>query len=136
VRGPGECWPWLAGTTGGGYGYIVKGGKHGKMLGAHRVAYELTVGPIPPGLCIDHLCRNRACVNPAHLEPVTMQTNLLRGETAAAANAAKTACKRGHPFDEANTGRQDGGYRECRTCRRTRDREYKRSIARDRPATD
>lgn len=66
---------------------------------AHRVAYELCIGPIPTGLTIDHLCRNTRCVNPKHLEAVTLRENILRGTGPTAHNAAKSACRRGHPFD-------------------------------------
>ncbi len=83
--------------------------------------YEWFTGPIPAGMEIDHLCRNRACAAPAHLEAVTHHENLLRDETLTAANAAKTHCKRGHLFDEANTMVYRGS-RFCLTCRRL-DRE-------------
>jgi hypothetical protein len=112
------CWEWTAGNSGNGYGRIwVDGSKRA----AHRVAYEAIVGPILPGLQLDHLCRNRGCVRPCHLEPVTPRVNTLRGVTLGAANAAKTACPQGHPFSEANTHTEPTGKRRCRTCRRAAD---------------
>jgi hypothetical protein len=84
---------------------------------AHRFVYEQLGGLIPPGLQLDHRCRLRACVNPAHLEPVTARENLLRGATVTAANAAKTHCHAGHVFDDENTYRR-GEWRYCRPCRR------------------
>lgn len=106
-----DCWQWL-GRTSDGYGHFnVLGG----FMLAHRFSYEFLVGSIPEGLVLDHLCRNRACVNPAHLEPVTYQTNILRGNGLAAQNAAKTHCPSGHPYDEVNTLRLNG-RRHCRAC--------------------
>gem|GEM_PF-2516826 len=98
------CWEWTAGRARGGYGSTTlrrsstrRGRTYGRM--AHRVAYELLVGPIPPGLTLDHLCRNRGCVNPAHLEPVTLQENIMRSPNAVAAvNARKTHCPHGRPY--------------------------------------
>lgn len=116
-----ECWPWVAGVNGRGYGSFFDGSKDAR---AHRFAYELMVGPIPKGLVIDHLCRNRLCVNPAHMEPVTNKENSLRGEGAPARHARKTHCERGHEFNEANT-RLYQGTRCCRTCLRLYRRAYR-----------
>src|SRR5690348_1907218 len=107
-RGPGECWTWQATQTNG-YGQFKI---DGKQRYAHRVSYELTVGPIPDGLQIDHLCRNRACVNPAHMEPVTPRVNTLRGIGGAAARAARTHCPRGHAYTAENTYRSRRNQRQ------------------------
>lgn len=112
-----ECWEWQGGRCSSGrYGGISDGGK---PRAAHRAMYELFVGPIPEGLVVDHLCGNKLCVNPAHLEAVTDQENILRGNGVAAANARKTHCIKGHPFDGF-----DGRQRICRTCRREQWRRY------------
>lgn len=109
------CWPWEAALTGPGYGAFRI---NGQTCYAHRIAYELFIGPIPEGLSLDHLCRNPACVNPAHLEPVTHKENLARGNHANG-STGQTHCKRGHPFDEENTYRYKGA-RACRACMRLR----------------
>lgn len=112
----GECWVWTAGKSGGGYGSFTVNGKSAQ---AHRFAYELLVGPIPGGLVLDHLCRNRACVRADHLDPVTERENLLRGVGAAARNARKTHCHKGHEFTPENTYvYAASGFRMCRACRR------------------
>lgn len=116
------CWVWTAMLNVSGYGAIRVGSKldgSTRMVHAHRVSYELAVGPIPDGKEIDHLCRNRACINPMHLEAVTKKVNTLRGESFSAMNAAKTHCDRGHRFDDANTYVWRG-WRMCRACRSER----------------
>lgn len=117
----GECWLWTGQLDQAGYAKVKI---DGRMQKGHRVAYQAWVGPIPEGLQLDHLCRVRRCVNPAHLEPVTNRENTLRGENIVGINAAKTHCKRGHPFDEANT-RVWRNSRICKQCRRNYDREFK-----------
>lgn len=110
---PTGCWQWTGTVTDQGYGTIWVNGKNRK---AHRVTYEMFVGPIPDGLTLDHLCRNRPCVNPEHLEPVTQLINNLRGDTLGARNLAKTHCPRNHPYDAENT-EWYRGHRYCRACR-------------------
>jgi hypothetical protein len=117
-----SCWIWTAQCTPGGYGRFKIGGR---PLRAHRVAYELLVGPIPEGLVLDHLCRVRHCVNPAHLEPVTQRENVLRGDAVGAVNAAKTHCPQGHPYDQLNT-LMEAGSRRCLACKRSREAGYQR----------
>lgn len=112
------CWIFTGALTKNGYSSISNGRRGARAYG-HRLSYEFFVGPIAEGMDIDHLCRNRACVNPEHLEPVTRRVNLLRGEGWAGRNAAKTHCKRGHEFTEDNT-RRDGRGRQCRACDRIR----------------
>lgn len=107
------CWQWTGSLARGGYGSI---GFEGHTLRAHRVAYEALVGPIPEGLVLDHLCRNRGCVNPTHLEPVTLHENLLRGEP-----ANRTHCPAGHAYTAQNTWMWHG-KRKCRECGRLRQR--------------
>lgn len=111
----GSCWAWK-GSLFSGNGY-AQFSVNRVPKGGHRVAYELLRGPIPVGLQLDHLCRNRSCVNPDHLEAVTGRTNTLRGETITAANLAKTHCPRGHPYEGANLGTTPFGGRYCRACR-------------------
>jgi hypothetical protein len=115
------CWEWTASINEGGYGQIGMG-RPQKMRKAHRVLYELLVGPIPAGLELDHLCRNRRCVRPSHLEPVTHQENMLRGNGAASANAAKTHCAKGHPFSRVSPSSR---RRLCDICERARKKAWR-----------
>ena len=110
------CWEWT-GARATGYGQVWF---EGRVQQAHRIVYEALIGPIPEGFELDHLCRNRCCVNPAHLEPVTSRENTMRGVGPTAINAAKTHCKRGHPLSPGNVYTRPGtNGRECLTCKRT-----------------
>jgi hypothetical protein len=120
---PDECWVGLCSLDTGGYSVL---GSRGKIVRAHRLSYESQVGPIPSGLDLDHLCRNRACFNYRHLEPVTRRVNLLRGDTIVRRNAAKTHCPVGHEFTEENT-RFRGRQRSCLTCQREQDAKRSRA---------
>src|SRR5882672_10337222 len=100
------CWLWHGALQNKGYGLFHIGSvldRSRRRVLAHRLAYELYMGPIPFGLTIDHLCRVPCCVNPDHLEPVTHRENVLRGLSPQAMNAAKLHCVSGHPFDDVNT---------------------------------
>lgn len=116
------CWEWRAVRDSHGYGSIKVNGTH---RGAHRVSYELLVGPIPAGLELDHLCRVRHCINPAHLEPVTHRVNTLRALVPPVLNALKTHCASGHEFTPENTYTAPAGGRTCRTCQRATVARYK-----------
>lgn len=117
------CHLWLGSLDRDGYGRYS-----GKA--AHRLAWEPVHGPVPAGLQLDHLCRVRRCVNPAHLELVTARENLLRSPwTLASINAAKEECPSGHPYSEANTYRYPQGTRSCRICRQERAKARREALS-------
>jgi hypothetical protein len=123
------CWTWHGAISEAGYG-VVGLGRRGEGNGlVHRVVYELLVGPIPPGMDLDHLCRNRWCCNPGHLEPVTRQVNVDRGAHAKGwAEKEITHCVNGHEFTPGNTWRS-AKQRHCRACARDRRIARKKAAA-------
>lgn len=125
------CWLWTGSfLRQSRYGQIhvkLRSGKWSATV-AHRVAYEIFRGPIPDGLVLDHLCRNRQCVNPSHLEAVDNRTNILRGTGFSARHARKTHCPQQHPYDEPNTYIDKRGLRHCRACFRDRSRAKREAM--------
>ena len=121
------CWRWIGyihPTTG--YGMFTVKGVGTRP--AHRWLYEELVGPIPGGMDLDHLCRNRWCVNPDCLEPVTRRENIMRGDGPRATRDRAqrlTSCRNGHEFDEANTAYDRSGHRTCRACKREAARKWR-----------
>ena len=116
------CWEWTGTKVKGGYGVTYA---NRRTCLAHRVIYEILVGPIPAGLTLDHLCRNTSCVNPDHLEPVTIRENVLRSETHLATICSKkTHCPQGHPYSVENT-KWEERRRRCRICAKATTKRYR-----------
>jgi len=107
------CWEWLGAKSSHGYGIVYN---NHKINYVHRLTFYQYKYSIPKGKQIDHLCRNRICCNPHHLEIVTPKTNVLRGISSQAKNKRKTHCKNGHEFTKENTIIQNGDNRRCRKC--------------------
>ena len=132
VKKTDTCWIWIGAKSEQGYGRFIA--QSGRVLQAHRFAYELMNGVIPEGMELDHLCKNPSCVNPSHLEVVTHAENIVRSMAGKVNNpqTIKTHCPSGHPYDELNTYLNKQGKRECRICHRERNRNRRSSIARRR----
>ncbi len=114
VKNEKGCWLWTGAKEKRGYGKFTVGKV---TMMAHRFAYHACFGSIPDHLTCDHLCRNPSCVNPNHIELVSMRENLLRGNTFQARNARKTHCPKGHPYSGENLYHVPTGGRGCKTCR-------------------
>ena len=113
-----DCWEWDKGRNSAGYGQVYL---DGKMQRVHRISYEEIIGPIPAGLEIDHLCRNRACYNPEHLEAVTRKENTIRGLS----GHLITKCPKGHEYVGSTLYVEPStGHRKCRVCKKKRDKDY------------
>lgn len=117
------CWEWVGATTQGGYAHILEGGRGSENLTVHRYLFELRFGKVPNELDLDHLCHNRQCVNPEHLEPVTRSENLRRGDNAKVRREfgmSRTHCAHGHELSPDNVLFVRKYKRACRTCNRER----------------
>jgi hypothetical protein len=115
----GDCWEWTAALNNRGYGRFRMPDGH---VTAHVMSFRLTYGPVPTGKEVHHICENRKCVRPTHLQAVTHRENLLASGTLPGINAKKTHCLNNHPFNEENTAMTKAGKRRCRTCVRERAR--------------
>jgi hypothetical protein len=125
------CWQWTAAIGPDGYGFMKCRGKRPR---AHQIAWHLYHGPVPEGLCIDHLCRNRLCVNPLHMEVVTPVENIMRGESLPAQYSRRNYCSKGHLYTQENTGvgrkirqKKVTLYRACRFCARVKSARYRKA---------
>ena len=132
-----SCWIWTRGRFPNGYGQAWKHaqrtkptGRYGRPIQAHRLVYEMYCGPVPGGMHLDHICRQRGCVNPAHLRVVTCRENVHaeQSKCLAAANTAKTHCKRGHILEAENLYVYRGS-RHCKACRRDEKRVRRQRVA-------
>lgn len=121
-----ECWLWVAGLNADGYGMFESVAEFGTNR-AHRVAWIMANGPIPQGMQLDHLCRVRSCVNPAHLEVVTNKENILRSNGWGGVSSRRAHCPKGHPYSGDNL-RVGGGRRHCVACVRESTRNRMRRI--------
>lgn len=119
------CWLWMGSINPNGYGHFSF---KGKPVRAHIFAYEQKHGPVPDGFELDHKCRVRSCVNPDHVEPVTHQENVSRGDSGKYLKE-KTHCKQGHPYSGENLYTNPSGRRECRICMRQRDKKCRENKA-------
>lgn len=117
---PEGCWEWQGNRNNVGYGLFKLNRRY---VVAHRFAYEAMISEIPDGLEIDHLCRNRACVNPYHMDPVTHRVNMQRGKL-----ALRAECGKGHPFAGENLAFTSSGSRVCVTCKRAASARYKQRV--------
>lgn len=127
----GKCWLWEGFLDSDGYGKIKKGGCTHKKITAHRLSLTLSGVKLKKNLVVDHLCRNRRCVNPKHLEQVTWGENVYRGFNPMAMNARKTHCPKGHEYDKLNTYINPKGQRICRKCTAMHQRAYKARLRRE-----
>lgn len=109
-----DCWNWK-GTVSKDYAVMKL---HSRQVRVHRLIYELLVAPIPKGYVVDHVCKNKKCINPNHLQPVTSKENTLRGTSIPAINSKKTHCKRGHSLEGGNLLKGQGNHRRCKLCKR------------------
>lgn len=122
-----ECWNWKGKPSSDGYGRM---GIDYKVYLAHRVSYVLKYGEPPPHMVIDHVCRNRICINPDHLEVVSLEENIRRGvgpermRESSDAKAQRTHCKNGHPFSGYNLSLNDR-QRLCKTCHRQWQKDFR-----------
>lgn len=126
------CWTWSGHIKQSGYGAF---GVRNREVRVHRFAYELLVGPIPDGLVIDHLCRNKLCVRPDHLEAVTQRENAMRGMSPIAIAHRTNVCKRGHKLTPENVYVSARGCRACRACTRIRYIERRAAVATSEPSS-
>jgi len=128
-----DCWLYAGWFTDNDYGQLrTKVDGQWRSVAAHRVVYENYKGRIPDGLVMDHLCRVRQCVNPEHLEAVTLKENILRGISFSSRNKRKTHCPQGHSYSKENTyirGGTHAGNRLCKTCRRVQHKQYRQRRA-------